>query len=84
MLGLNLKKIRKAEIFLHGFIGIVNESKRKPNKSWVGQRKQFHNSFMQKWLDDNGILMHSMHNEVNSAVVVAVPPLFKLVSKWIQ
>ena len=55
MLGLNLKKIRKAEIFLHGFIGIVNESKRKPNKSWVGQRKQFHNSFMQKWLDDNGI-----------------------------
>ena len=36
---------------------------------------------MQKWLDDNGILMHSMHNEVNSAVVVAVPSLFKLVSK---
>lgn len=35
MLGLNLKKKRKAEIFLHGFIGIVNECKRRPNKLWL-------------------------------------------------
>ena len=38
---------------------------------------------MQKWLDDNGILMHSMHNEVNSAVVVAVPSLLnQLVNEY--
>ena len=32
-------KDKKAKTVLHGFIEIVNESKRKPNKSWVDQRK---------------------------------------------
>ena len=30
-------KDKKAITFLHGFIEIVNESKRKPNKFWVDQ-----------------------------------------------
>ena len=50
------------------FIEIKNESKRKPNKFWVDQGKEFCKSFMQKWLDNNGILMYSTHNEVKSVV----------------
>ena len=42
---------------------IVNKSKRKPNTLCVVQGKEFHNSFMLKWLDDNGILIYSTHNE---------------------
>ena len=31
-------------------------------------REQIYNSFMQKWLDENDILMYSTHNEGNSIV----------------
>ena len=34
-------KDKKAKIVFHGFIEIVNESKRKPNKLWVDQGKEF-------------------------------------------
>ena len=30
------------------------------------QGKKIYNSFMQKWLDDNDILMYSTHHEGNS------------------
>ena len=62
-------KYKKAKKFFRGFIKIVNESKRKPNKLRVYQEKEFYNSYMQKWLDDNGILMYSTHNEGKSVVV---------------
>ena len=65
---LNLWKIKKLKTVFHGFIEIKNESKRKPNKFWVDQGKEFCKSFMQKWLDNNGILMYSTHNEVKSVV----------------
>ena len=42
---------------------MVNESKHQPNKSSVDQGWEFYNSFMQKWLDDNDILMYSTDNE---------------------
>ena len=58
----NLWKI-KSKAVLHSFIEIINESKRKPNKSWVDQEKEFNNNFMQKWLDNNYILNYSSHNE---------------------
>ena len=58
----NLWKI-KSKAVLHSFIEITNESKRKPNKSWVDQEKEFNNNFMQKWLDNNYILNYSSHNE---------------------
>ena len=32
-------KDKNAKTVLHGFIEIVNESKRKPNKLWLDQRK---------------------------------------------
>ena len=41
-------KDKKVKTVLHGFMEIVHKSKRKPNKLWVGQGKQFYISFMQK------------------------------------
>ena len=35
---------KKAKTVLLGFIEIVNESKRKPNKLWVDQGKEFYNN----------------------------------------
>ena len=51
-------KDKKVKTVLHGFIEIANESKCKPNKSWVDQGREFYNSFIQKLLDDNDILMY--------------------------
>ena len=56
-------KGKKVETVLHGFIEIVNESTPKGNKLWVDLRKVFYNNFIQKWLDDNDILMYSTHYE---------------------
>ena len=61
-------KDKNPKTVLHGFIEIVNESKRKPNKLWLDQRKEFYNNIIQKWLDDNDILMYSTHNEAKSVV----------------
>ena len=59
---------KKIKTILTGFIKIGNESKGKPNKLCVYQEKEFYNSTMQKWLDDNDILMYSTHNEGKSVV----------------
>ena len=37
-------------------------------KSWVDKGKVFQNSLMQKWLDDNDILMYLTQNECKSIV----------------
>ena len=61
-------KDKKAKTVLHGNIEIVRESKFKPNKLWFDQGKGFYDSFMQKWLDANDILMCWTHNEGKSIV----------------
>ena len=64
----NPLKDKKAKTVLNGFIGIVNKSKRKPNKLWVDQGREFYNSLIQKWLEDNNVLMYSTQNERKSVV----------------
>ena len=59
-------KDRKTKTVLHVFTEIVSQSKWKPNKFSVDQGREFHNNLMPKWLDDNGILMYSTHNEGRS------------------
>ena len=59
---------KKAKTVLHDFNEIVNESKRKTNKLWVDQRKEFYNSLVQIKLNDNNILMYWTHNEDKSVV----------------
>ena len=39
-------KDKKAEAVVHGFIGIVNESKRKQNKLWIDQGREFYNNLL--------------------------------------
>ena len=34
---------------------ILKESKRKPNKIWVGKGSEFYNNLFKKWLRDNNI-----------------------------
>ena len=53
----------KAKTVHHGFIKIIYESNRKPNKLWVGLRGELYASTLQKWLDDNDILMYSIHED---------------------
>ena len=38
-------------------------SNRKPNKIWVDKGRKFYNDSFKKWLKDNDIEMHSIHNE---------------------
>ena len=50
------------------FIGIVNGFKCKPNKIWVDQGRKFYNNLVQKWLDNNNILIYLTHNEGKTVV----------------
>ena len=61
MFELNLWKI-------NDFIETVDKYKRKPNKLWIDQSREFYNSPMQKWLDDNDILTYSTHTEGKSVM----------------
>ena len=61
-------KDKKAKTVFYGFVEIVYESKCKPNKLWVDQEKEFYNNLIQKCLNDNNILMYSIHNESKSVV----------------
>ena len=59
-------KDKKPKRVLHDFIGIINESTHKPNRSWVDQGREFYNNLTQRWLDDNEILMDSAYNSVKN------------------
>ena len=59
-------KDEKDKTALNVFIEIVSESNSKPNNLWVVQEIEFCNKLMQKWLDNNNILMYSTHNKGKS------------------
>ena len=61
-------KDKKGKTILNAFIEIVNESNCKPNKLWVDQGREFYDKLMQDWLDNNDILMYSIHNEGKSVI----------------
>ena len=65
MLGLNLWRIKKFKTVLYGFIEVGKKTRHKTNKFWVYQGKKFYKS-LQKWLEDNDILMFSTRNEGKS------------------
>ena len=50
VLGLKLSMVKKLEprTCLHSFTEIVKKLRRKPNKLWVDQRREFYNSLRQK------------------------------------
>ena len=61
-------KDKKSKTVLNAFIEIVNESNRKPNKSWVNQAREFYNKLIQECLDINDILMYLTQNEGKSVI----------------
>ena len=61
-------KDKKGTSIVNAFQGILNSSKRKPNKIWVDQKSEFYNNIFKKWLKDNDISMYSTHNEGKSVV----------------
>ena len=60
-------KDKKGKTVLNAFIEIVNESNSKPNRLWVDQGREFYNN-MQEWLDNNDVLMYTLHNEGKSVI----------------
>ena len=61
-------KGKKGITIANAFQNILNNSKRKPNKTWVDQGSEFCNTHFKKWLKDNNIGMYSTNNEGNSVV----------------
>ena len=47
----------------------VNEPNLKPNTLLVAERREFYNKLLQKWLEDNDILIYSTYRESKSVVV---------------
>ena len=45
--------MKKPKTILNGFIEIVNKSKCKPNQLCIDQLREFYNSLIHKWVDDN-------------------------------
>ena len=52
----------------NAFQSILDNSKRKPNKTWTDQGSKSYNTHLRKWLKDNNIQMYSTHNEGKSVV----------------
>ena len=56
-------KDKKGVSIVNEFQKVLDESECKPNKIWVNKGSEFYNSYFKKWLKDNDIEMHSIHNE---------------------
>ena len=61
-------KDKKGISIINAFNKIIKQSKRKPNKIWVDQGREFYNNAFKKWLSDNDIIMYSTYNEGKSVV----------------
>ena len=61
-------KDKKGVSIVTAFQSILKQSNRKPNKTWVDKGSEFYNTSFKKWLQDNGIVMYSTHNEGKSVV----------------
>ena len=51
---------------VNAFQKILDKWRRKPNKIWIDKGSEFYNNSFKKWLKDNNIEMHSIHNKGKS------------------
>ena len=58
-------KDKRVVSIVGAFQKILDTSERKLNKIWVDKWSEFFNSSFKKWLQDNDIEMHFIHNEQN-------------------
>ena len=56
-------KHKKGVSIVNAFQKLLDRSKRKQNKIWVGQGSEFYNNVFKKFLKDNDISMYSTYNE---------------------
>ena len=63
-----LLKDKKKVLVLLMLFKVLDDSKRKPNKIWVGKGSEFYNNYFKKWLKDNDTEMYSIHSEGKSVV----------------
>ena len=61
-------KDKESITIANAFQKILDESNRKPNKTWVDKESKFYNRSVKSWLQDNNIEMYSRHNEGKSVV----------------
>ena len=61
-------KDKKGISIVNAFQKILNDSKRKPNKTWVDKGSKFYNNSFKKWLQDNNIVMYSTNYEGKSVI----------------
>ena len=61
-------KAKKGVSIVNGFQKIINDLKRKPNRTWVDKGNEFYNNSLKKWLQDNNIVMYSTNNERKSVI----------------
>ena len=61
-------KDKKRTTIVNAFQSILDYSKRKPNKIWIDQDREFYNNHFKKWLKDSNIEMYSTYNEGKSVV----------------
>ena len=62
-------KSKDGDSVLNAFKKIVMESKRKPNKLWTDQGKEFLNAKMRKWLETNKIIIYHTYGEHKASTV---------------
>ena len=55
-------KDKKGASIVDSFQKILEESNKKQNKIWVDKETEFYNNSFKKWLKNNDIEMHSIHN----------------------
>ena len=61
-------KGKKRISIVNAFDKIIKQSKRKPNKIWVDQGREFYNRDFKRWLSDNNIIMYFTYNDCKSVV----------------
>ena len=61
-------KDKKGVSIVNAFQSLLDDSKRKSNKIWVDKESEFYNRSMKSWLQNNDIVMYSIHNERKSVV----------------
>ena len=59
---------KKGITITNAFQKNLDDSDHKPNKIWVDKGNGFYNRSLKSWLEDNGMEMHSIHNEGKSVV----------------
>ena len=57
-------KDKNGTTITNAFQKILKESKCKPNKIWVDQASEFHNSWMKSWVEKNDIEMCSTQRKI--------------------